>query len=357
MLLCTTARIYNYPELREELTRKGYSFRTQTDTEVLAAAFDYWREHCLQQFDGMFAFAIWDEKENEFFAARDRFGEKPFHYIYDAQSKTFLFASEIKAFWSIGKGKEFNKRMLFNFLTIGYTDNPNQPGETFYEEVNKLPSASFLKIRFNQDLVIKIEKYWDVDLGSETNAAYDGEAIAKFRGLFIDSVKRRLRSDVPLGTSLSGGLDSSSIAVTINEIQIPAAIGVSSKLKTFSAIFPAFEKNEEKYIDEVTQRFALNSFKVVIEDRELPGLFQKIITCQDEPFGSASLVPQYKTFQLAKQNNVTVLLDGQGADETIGGYHKYYKWYWQELFRKRRLARSRELKRAKELEVMKNLEY
>ena len=337
--------IYNYIELREELRKKGYSFKTQTDTEVLVAAYDHWKQSCLQQFDGMFAFAIWDEQEKEFFAARDRFGEKPFHYICTGNN-VFLFTSEIKAFWPINAGREFNKKMLFNFLTIGYTDNPDEPQETFYQDVKKLPPASFIKIKFQQGLSIDIQKYWDLDPHDQGDDISDEEAIDKFGDLFKTSVKRRLRSDVPLGTSLSGGLDSSSIAAVIYGLKT-----IDYRLQTFSAIFPGFDKNEEKYIDEITGKFSLRSYKTALSDEEIPTLFQKIIQQQDEPFGSASTLPQSKVFALAKQNNVKVLLDGQGADEILAGYHKYYKWYWQELFRKRKLVISGEIKRAKNLGI------
>ncbi len=344
--------IYNYIELREELKKRDYQFRTETDTEVLVAAYDCWKEDCLEQFDGMFAFAIWDEKEKELFAARDRFGEKPFYYIYNERKKEFLFASEIKAFWPLDIGKDFNKKMLFNFLTIGYTDNPNQPDETFYNEVNKLPAASYLKLRLHPDFFIQIEKYWDIDTEYDDKKISDGEAIAKFNELLKTSVKRRLRSDVPLGTSLSGGLDSSSIAATICK-----SLNSNLKLRTFSAIFPGFEKDEEKYIDEVADYLSLQSYKTAINHDEIPSLFQEIVYHQDEPFGSASAIPQYNVFGLAKQNGVKVLLDGQGADEVLAGYHKYYKWYWQELFRKRKLVGRQELKKAKALGVKENFGF
>ena len=351
--------IYNYLELRDELKKKGYPFRTQTDTEVLVAAYDCWKEDCLEQFDGMFAFAIWDEKEKEFFAARDRFGEKPFYYTCENGNKNFLFASEIKAFWSIGLGKTFNRKMLFNFLTIGYTDNPTDPDETFYDDIKKLPAASFIKIRMQGDILIEVEKYWDIDVERQEDKISDESAIARFNELFNISIKRRLRSDVPLGTSLSGGLDSSSIAAKIAKLQTsdfkPA--GPVGMLQTFSAIFPGFEKNEEKYIDEVVNDFSLQSVKAVVNDEEIPGLFQKIIQQQDEPFANAGTLPQYKVFELAKQNSVKVLLDGQGADEILAGYHKYYKWYWQELFRKRKLISSGELKKAKEIGVREKFKF
>jgi len=336
--------IYNYIGLREELKKKGYNFRTQTDTEVLVAAYDCWKENCLQQFDGMFAFTIWDEKEKEIFGARDRFGEKPFHYINDANNNAFLFASEIKAFWPLGMGKEFNKRMLFNFLTINYTDNPDQPDETFYEDIKKLPPAHFIRIKSQAEISIEIKKYWHIDGERKNKMIGDEEALGTFRGLFRDSIKRRQRSDVPVGSNLSGGLDSSSIVATINQLQI-------SGVQTFSAIFPGFKKNEEKYIDDVVRQFSLRSFKTRLTDEEIPELLMRTIRQQDEPFGSASVLSQNKMFELAKNNDVKVLLGGQGADEVLGGYHKYYKWYWQELFRNRKLFSSGELKKAKALGV------
>lgn len=336
--------VYNYVELKNELKKKGYSFRSQTDTEVLVAAYDCWKEKCVDRFDGMFAFAIWDEKEKRLFAARDRFGEKPFYYVHDTDANAILFASEMKAFWAAGISRQFNKKMLFNFLTIGYTDNPNQPDETFYEHVRKLPAANFMSMQSEPDISINIERYWDIDLGNQDEAISDKQALQRFEELFVTSVARRLRSDVPLGTSLSGGLDSSSITATICRHQ-------TSGFKTFSAVFPGFEKDEEKYIDQITTRFSLQSFRTVVTDAEIPQLFEKVIQCQEEPFGSAGTLPQYKTFELAKQHGVKVLLDGQGADETLAGYDKYYKWYWQELFKKRKLMASQEVKKARALGI------
>jgi asparagine synthase (glutamine-hydrolysing) len=181
----------------------------------------------------------------------------------------------------------------------------------------------------------------------------DDYIIQKFQQFFTQSVKRRLRSDVPLGTSLSGGIDSSSIAATICKLGVPG-------FQTFSAVFPGFEKNEEKYIDDIAGYFSLPSSKTFVSDEEVPHLFEKLIQCHDEPFGSAGTLPQYKVFELAKQKGIKVLLDGQGADETLAGYDKYYKWYWQELFRNRSLMKSKELEKAKSLGVnetfgMKNI--
>jgi asparagine synthase (glutamine-hydrolysing) len=334
--------IYNYMELRESLIKKGYNFNSKSDTEVIAAAYDHWNEECVDQFDGMFAFTIYDNKEKEFFAARDRFGEKPFFYSYDNVKQVFCFASEMKALWVLGLKRNPNLKMLFNFLTIGYVDNPSYLQETFDNEIEKLPPAHLLKIKIGERLDIVIEKYWDIDFDGYENKISDDDAIEKLNQLFSTSVTRRLRSDVALGTSLSGGIDSSSIVATICS---NSAAG--TELKTFSAIFPAFEKNEEKYIDQVTRKFGLRSFKTEISIDEIPSLLQAVMYQQDEPIASASLIPQFKVFQLAQRENVKVLLDGQGADEILAGYTKYYKWYWQELFSKRKLLRSGEMKAAK----------
>lgn len=346
--------IYNYVELKEELQKKGYSFRSQTDTEVIAAAYDCWEDECVDYFDGMFAFAIWDEKEKELFAARDRFGEKPFFY-YSGNNR-FVFASEMKALWEAGVEKISNQKMLFNFITIGYTDNPEQPGETFFENIYKLPPATTLTYNTNKNELV-LEKYWDIDPEKQNKKITDTEAIEQFNHLFTTSVKRRLRSDVAIGTSLSGGLDSSSVVSAINELQTTLRQTQGDKTKTFTAVFPGFEKDESIFSKQVADKFNLQQFTKAVSGDELMNDWDKLCYHQEEPFGSASVYAQYKVYELAKQYDVKVLLDGQGADETLAGYHKYYKWYWQELFRKRKLSGNKELKAAKEIGVQENFGF
>lgn len=335
--------IYNYIELREELAKKGYSFCSQTDTEVIAAAYDCWQDECVDRFDGMFAFAIWDEKEKHLFAARDRFGEKPFFYYFNG--KELLFASEMKALWAAGIERIPNQQMLFNFITIGYTDNPSQPSETFYENISKLPPATILKYNSKSN-ELALEKYWDIDQDYVNKKITDSEAAEKFTHLFNIAVKRRLRSDVTIGTSLSGGLDSSSIISVINELQV-----MNYKPQAFTATFPGFEKDELEFSKQVVNKFSLQQFTAGFSPDEMMKDWEKLSYHQEEPFGSASIYAQYKVYELAKLQHVKVLLDGQGADETLAGYHKYFKWYWQELFRNRKLFRSKELKAAKEMGV------
>lgn len=334
--------IYNYIEIREELKKKGYTFRSQTDTEVIAAAYDCWKDECVDQLDGMFAFAIWDEKEKQFFAARDRFGEKPFFYFFDG--KQLLFASEMKALWAAGVRRQLNQKMLFNFITIGYTDNPAQPWETFYDDIHKLPPATTLKF----DLLnngLTLEKYWDIDPEEENKKITDKEALEQFDHLFSVSVKRRLRSDVAVGSSLSGGLDSSSV------------MAAAGPLTAFTAVFPGFEKDESVNSKKVAEQFHSQQHTINISADDMVQDWEKLCHHQEEPFGSASIYAQYKVYQLAKQHHVKVLLDGQGADETLAGYHKYYKWYWQELFRNRKLYRSKELKAARQTGVTETFTY
>ena len=346
--------IYNYIELKEELQKKGYSFHSQTDTEVIIAAYDCWQDECVDFFDGMFAFAIWDEKEKALFAARDRFGEKPFFYHFDRNK--LLFASEMKALWAAGVERTPNQKMLFNFITIGYTDNPAQPGETFFENISKLPAASVLKYDTKKNELV-LEKYWDIDSGKQNKKITDSEALEQFNHLFTKSVKRRLRSDVAIGTSLSGGLDSSSVVSVINELQTTLRQAQDYKSQTFTAVFPGYEKDESVFSKQIVDKFNLQQFTVNISPDEMMSDWEKLCYHQEEPFGSASIYAQYKVYELAKQHNVKVLLDGQGADETLAGYHKYYKWYWQELFRNRKLFRSKELKAAKEMNVQEKFGF
>ncbi|HEV7782230.1 MAG TPA: asparagine synthase (glutamine-hydrolyzing) [Chitinophagaceae bacterium] len=340
--------IYNYIELREELAKKGYSFHSQTDTEVIAAAYDHWEDDCVLHFDGMFSFAIWDSTKKNLFAARDRFGEKPFFYYFD--QRQLVFASEMKALWAAGVKRTPNQKMLFNFITIGYTDNPAQPGETFFENIYKLPAATTLTYSPGDKEPV-LEQYWDIDPELQNKKISDEQALEQFHHLLTTSVKRRLRSDVSVGTSLSGGLDSSSIVSMIHDLS------AGNYSKTFTAVFPGFEKNELACSQQVADQFKLEQFTVQLSEADLLKDWEKISYHQEEPFGSASIIAQYKVYELARQQGVKVLLDGQGADEILAGYSKYYKWYWQELFRNRRLYRSKELKAAKEVGIGESFNY
>lgn len=326
--------LYNYVELKEELQQKGYQFRTQTDTEVLLAAYDCWKEQCLQRFDGMFAFAIWDEQEQTLFAARDRFGEKPFYYFFDGEQ--FLFASEMKALWTAAVPKTINQTMLLNYIGLGWVKNPVDLSQTFYEHISCLPQAHSLSLNL-QNGSNEIVQYWDLDKETQSTLT-EAAAVEQFQYLLNTSVKRRLRSDVEPGTSLSGGLDSSSIAAIINQLQTK-----NPQLQTFTASFPGFEKDETTYAKEVANYLQLQQHFVTPTAETLLNDIEQLSFHQEEPFQSASIYAQYKVYQLARQNGIKVILDGQGADETLAGYHKYIHWFLQEKSRDS-LVVSRELK-------------
>jgi asparagine synthase (glutamine-hydrolysing) len=315
--------IYNYIELRRELKKAGYHFTTGSDTEVILAAYDCYKEKCVQHFDGMFSFAIWDDIEQTLYAARDRFGEKPFYYF--AEKQFFSFASEMKGLWAAGIEKTLEHKMILNYITLGYVQNPADKAQTFYKNIYSLPPAHYLKF-IAEDGRIQIENYWDIDKQALIKIKEE-DAIAKFDKLFAASVFRRMRSDVPIGATLSGGLDSSTIVYFLKQQMHSAA----NQYKTFSATFPGFKNDESKYIQQVTKQFDLESFTTTPSAVQLIEDFEKICYHQEEPFLSSSIFAQYKVYELAKRHNIKVLLDGQGADEILAGYHKHVHWYLQEM--------------------------
>jgi asparagine synthase (glutamine-hydrolysing) len=333
--------IYNYLELKQSLQQQGYSFHSQSDTEVILAAYAAYGADCLRLFDGMFAFAIWDEQEQLLFAARDRFGEKPFYYYKDEQQ--LVFASEMKALWAAGIPREMREEMLFNYITLGYVQHPGDTGATFYKNIHKLPARSFLVYNLNKDVLTE-QVYWEPAIHTTGTAVSEDEAAERLKTLLSQSVNRRLRSDVPVGTSLSGGLDSSSILAFICQAnEQPAAF------KTFSAVFPGFSRDESDRIRLISDAFGVANYQVQPDADGLLHDLEGICYHQEEPFQSASIAAQYKVFELAKQQGVTVLLDGQGADETMAGYSKYYEWYWRELYRGNKPLLHHELAQAKDV--------
>ncbi len=321
--------IYNYIELKEFLTDKGYSFQSQSDTEVILAAYDFWKEECLKHFDGMFAFAIWDKNEQQLFAGRDRFGEKPFYYYED--DRYLVFASEMKALWAAGVEKSIDEKMMLNYLTLGYVQNAADKEQTFFNNIYSLPPAHYFKYKPSSHKLV-VKKYWRLDKEIRITTTVE-EAIEKLDALFTASVKRRLRSDVTVGTSLSGGLDSSSIVSTMQELKTNGA-----ELKTFSAVFHGCEKDESPYINLITGKTGIHNFKTQPDADGLIKDFERLCYHQEEPFSSSSIYAQFKVFELAKQQQVKVLLDGQGADETLAGYHKYIHWYLQEVLSRHKLG-------------------
>lgn len=323
--------IYNYIELREELYSFGYRFQSKTDTEVILAAYDYWKEECLEKLEGMFAFAIWDAKTKKLFAARDRFGEKPFFFYFEEQH--FVFASEMKALWALGISKTPDSKMLLNYIALGYVQNANDKEQTFFENIFSLPPAHYLEFDFSR-FDYEVHPYWKLDKEILQEITPD-LAIEKFNRLFSLSVAHRLRSDVSTGSSLSGGIDSSSILAGVIQSQL-----LEQPQQTFSAVFPGYQKDESKYIHTAVQHFHLQNYKVTPSVDTLIKDFEKLCYHQEEPFQSSSIYAQYKVFELARIHEIKVMLDGQGADETLAGYNKYLHWYIQQLISRKKFKEA-----------------
>ncbi len=341
-ILIYNGELYNYTELRDTLISMGYAFTTSGDTEVVAAAYACYGSQCMDHFDGMFAFAIWDEKEAVLFCARDRFGEKPFHYYYDEQKQELYFASEIKALFAAGISRTVNHQLLYDFITIGYTKNVSHPSHTFFRNIFQLPPSHYLLFNPAENL-LETGRYWDLDKETRIDM-YEDQALEKFTELLQSSIDTRLRSDVPVGTSLSGGLDSSSI------VALTAGASRSSySHKAFSAVFPGFEKDESALIRKTASRFNLELFTVTPSADDLANTMKELLYHQDEPFGSASVFAQFEVYRRAMQAGVKVLLDGQGADESLAGYKKYGHWFLQEKIHSEGWRAV-----SKEAEVLKN---
>lgn len=326
--------IYNYIELKQALTNKGYRFQSGSDTEVIAAAYDHYKGQTPFFLDGMFAFAIWDDQEQTLFAARDRFGEKPFYY--SLENGELVFASEIKAFWAAGIKKEISYDVLAGFLALGVTRKSDTPDKSLYNGIYDLPPASSLK--FNPVTgELSQKKYWKLEKDVKDNLS-DSDAIDRLNELFEKSIRRRLRSDVPVGASLSGGIDSSSIVAMMR------AQRKDDQIKTFSCIFPGYEKDESGYIKLVAEKFQTEAYYISPKADDFIKDLKTLLGRHDELISSASIYVQYKVYELAKQKNIKVLLDGQGADEILAGYSRYLHWFLQETLVKQPMSLNRELR-------------
>jgi asparagine synthase (glutamine-hydrolysing) len=304
--------IYNYVELREELLREGCSFHSHSDTEVLLQACVHWGPSVLRRLVGMFAFALLDTRRRTLFLARDSFGIKPLYYFHAGE--TFAFASEIKALLGLPfVRRRINPQRFYEFMRFGRTDHG---GETFFAEIQQLPAAHYLELSLDSPRSADPVRYWDLGGSERLDLSFD-EAATHLRKLFLDNIQLHLRSDVPVGAALSGGIDSSAIVAAMR------AIHPQADLHTFSFIADDPAVSEEKWVDLVGGHTRSVVHKVRASPEELAADLDDLIRTQDEPFGSTSIYAQYRVFQLARQKGITVMLDGQGADELLAGYRPY----------------------------------
>jgi asparagine synthase (glutamine-hydrolysing) len=329
--------VYNYIEIREELISKGYKFRTGTDTEVIMNSYIEWGEDCLSRFNGMWGIALYDMRKNVLFCTRDRFGVKPFYYYKD--DKVFVFGSEMKSLIEYFKTdlsfeKRINKEIAFDYFVNNFTEHTEN---TFILGIKNLPPAHLIKIQGND---FNVRKYFDIEvnkeLGKYDQQKFDGIE-KQFSELIFDSVKLRLRSDVAVGTCLSGGLDSSAVVSLINKILTENSDSnkqqTGKRQKTFSAVYDDASIDERKFIEEIIKKTNCDSQYVFPDKADLFSDIDNFIFQLDEPIGGTSPYAQWNVMRLARQNNVTVLLDGQGADESLGGYEVYFGFLYANLFR------------------------
>lgn len=327
--------VYNYLEIRQELETLGHKFVSHSDTEVILSAYKQWGAQCLDKFNGMFALLIYDAINKQVFIARDRFGVKPLYY-YSDEGGIYL-ASEIKQFTQLASWQPYlNHQIAHDFLVYGLSDHTSQ---TMFKHVKQLrggESAIINTLNFSSIADFKINRWYHLDT-SIKQIKYD-TASQKFRELFIESVKLRLRSDVKVGSCLSGGLDSSAIvSVMANLLKDNNS---SELLNTFSACSIHKKFDEKEYIDEVVTHNKATPFYCYPNLDDLLEVNDKLTWHQDEPFGSTSIFAQWSVFELAKKQNVTVMLDGQGADEQLAGYQGlYFQIYLNELLANGKLVK------------------
>ncbi|WHA06085.1 asparagine synthase (glutamine-hydrolyzing) [Candidatus Megaera polyxenophila] len=312
LVIVFNGEIYNYIELREELIRKGHPIISHSDTEVLLYAYREWGDDCLKHLLGMFAFAIWDRKKKRLFCARDRIGIKPFYYFWDR--KNFAFSSEIKSILASSFVKaEPNPQGLQDYITFQFCLGD----KTMFKDIYKLEPGWFMVVQYgNEELTINRSQYWDLNYSTDT--VHDEKWFnSKLLELLENSVAMHLRSDVPLGAHLSGGLDSSTVA------SLATRFLSNGKINTFTGAFSdGIAYDETRYAKSVANHIAAQYNEVYIEGNDFPYVFPKLIYYMDEPAAGPGLVPQYYVSKLASKK-VKVVLGGQGGDEVFIGYARY----------------------------------
>jgi asparagine synthase (glutamine-hydrolysing) len=337
LALTFNGEIYNYVELRTELQALGHGFHTTGDVEVLLLAYAEWGERCVDRLNGMFAFAIWDAEREQLFCARDRFGEKPFHYVLDERRGVFAFGSEVKALIGLGAADgTLDDRAVYRYFRFGEQAGAEQ---TIWSGVRRLPPAHSALIGFRDAAPwMSTRRYWT--LPARGRESSDADAIARFQELFADSVRLRLRSDVPVGSSLSGGLDSSSVVCEVSRL------GAATGQHAFTASMDELALDETRYAAIITAHTGVIGHTVTPTADALVEEFDRLFFHQEDPFPSTSIFASYLVQRLAREHGVTVLLDGQGADEYLAGYAHYPAAALVDFARRGQLGRWRLERRA-----------
>ena len=330
IVVAYNGEIYNYRELTKELKKAGHKFKTSSDTEVIIHGYEEWGDKCFDKLNGMFAIALYDSNKNKLLLVRDHFGIKP---LYFAQSGSHLvFGSEIRAIIKSGVvKKQPNDRIIYRYLKYRVHDDGR---ETFFKNVSRLLPGELLEITKKGS---SIRKYTNLE-NELLQLKGEGVDVGKFKRELIKAVKYRLISEVPVGTCLSGGLDSSTVVSVVNKLlndKVSEAGSVGRIQNTFSAVFPGSINDEEKYIDELLIKVNAKSHKVIPDPTKFFDEIEDFIKTQEEPTISTGPYAQYKVMEMAHKK-VTVVLDGQGADEMMAGYLPYYFVYLKQLLRQKK---------------------
>jgi len=323
--LIYNGEIYNYLELKEELKAKGRTFKTNSDSEVLIQAYLEWGAGCLNKFNGMWTFVLWDNSKQKLFIANDRFGVKPLYYT-QVEEKTIL-VSEIKQYFDFTSFKrEFNKEYFDDYIKVGST---NIGVETPFYKVKRFPCGHFTELKTKDGFRKEFFKEYYSIYNIKKEKWKEKDAINTFKEIFSDAVKVRTRTDVPYGVGLSGGLDSSSVLLEVKKMLNEK--GSKEKPFTFSAIFPGQKEDESSHVNEVLKSIHSKSFFTNPFEEFNIGDFEKHIYDLEFLPRTTSFFAQWKVAQLARREKVPVVLVGQGADEVFGGYHAHFFRYGRAL--------------------------
>ncbi|MGA2237716.1 MAG: asparagine synthase (glutamine-hydrolyzing) [Candidatus Bathyarchaeia archaeon] len=320
--LVFNGEIYGFEALRKQLERLGHRFRSDTDAETVVHSYEEWGTGCLEKLNGMFAFALWDEPKQLLWIARDHFGIKPLYYCQS--EKFFAFASEIKPLLRHpGLSWIPNERLIRQYLNSGVTADGTE--STFFDGIGQLAPSQHLSIQ--PDGVVKRERYWQPRVSRELDGRTSNDEIEQTRRLFLDGIALHLVSDVPVGTCLSGGVDSSSVVCAIKKVHPNGAVSTGQRIKAFSAVFPGDPIDELQFSKNVCDHTGSEHSFVTPTAEEFWDDLVTLVRCQEEPFISTSVYAQWRVMKLAKERGVTVMLDGQGGDELLAGYWPYYISY------------------------------
>lgn len=327
-VLVYNGEVYNYQELRRELEGKGHGFRTASDSEVVLHSYIEWGAACLDRFNGMWAFAVWDRERSILFAARDRAGKKPFYYALD-DAGAFYFASEVKALRSAGFRFGLDAQAAFDFLTQGTYGHLGD--RSFLTGVRQLPAGHRLTV--SPGAPIAPERYWDLPrVPDRDRIPYDATLRRRFRDLLADAVAIRRRADVPVGATLSGGLDSSAIVLLAEAQRSPCPLHI------FTSLYPGTPCDETPYFEAVAERLAEPIIHRVVPDRdEWRETVLAALDHQEEPFGDTSILAHFHLMRAARGAGVPVILSGQGGDELLLGYPSMVNAYLGDLLRRGRV--------------------